>query len=357
MANKEVNDLPLIPNPNNGDVYIAKTGVDYRVRAGEANGIATLDSSGKLTPAQANFADPVFSGVVQIDNSLLVGGARVRIGTASGRAYFQAGDPSPDNTGGIMYLTGWLGTKADRIVADTTTLEVIGDIQARASGTGSAVLTPGSATLPGYVGFYTPDGTRRGFIGWGNGSNTVYQMENGWGFTIAGPSIFRVDSNTTFTQGPRIQSGTISTQTTMFVYGWNNNVQRAATVLETNASIGWYSYDAAGSFIANTLNIGTTGTCTAVNFVATSDRELKTDIKERKARERLPDMLRFVDFLWKATGKEAVGVIAQEIREIAPEYVEEFVSNGETRLAVDKAGLALECVIGLAARVRELEAK
>lgn len=96
------------------------------------------------------------------------------------------------------------------------------------------------------------------------------------------------------------------------------------------------------------------GTKTAVNFVATSDARLKKNINSLAASDRLADMLRFVEYLWKDSGERAVGVIAQEVRSVAPEYVFED-ENG--MLAVDKAGLALECVIGLAARVRDLENK
>jgi hypothetical protein len=107
-----------------------------------------------------------------------------------------------------------------------------------------------------------------------------------------------------------------------------------------------------------TGNLSITGTGTGVNWIATSDENLKKEITDRKARERLPDLLRFVSFLWKADDKADLGVIAQEVQEVAPEYVYSTVNEeGVETLSVDKASLALECVIGLAARVRELEEK
>jgi len=45
-------------------------------------------------------------------------------------------------------------------------------------------LDGGNATYPGYVSWYTADGTRRGYMGWGSGSNLVLTTENGWGFLI-----------------------------------------------------------------------------------------------------------------------------------------------------------------------------
>lgn len=101
-------------------------------------------------------------------------------------------------------------------------------------------------------------------------------------------------------------------------------------------------------------NLTIAGTGTGVDWVATSDATLKTNIRDRQARERLPDMLRFVEWLWKDSGNEGLGLIAQEVQKAAPEYVHE---GADGKLAIDKASLALECVIGLAARVRELEEK
>jgi hypothetical protein len=56
-----------------------------------------------------------------------------------------------------------------------------------ASTVGSVRLFPGSSALPGYVSFHTPEGTRRGFIGFGDGnSNLQIQAENGWRWEFAG---------------------------------------------------------------------------------------------------------------------------------------------------------------------------
>jgi len=52
---------------------------------------------------------------------------------------------------------------------------------------GSVFLTPGSATNPGYLAFYTQDGTRRGYLGWNDGSNRLaWVPENGWGLALLG---------------------------------------------------------------------------------------------------------------------------------------------------------------------------
>lgn len=50
------------------------------------------------------------------------------------------------------------------------------------AGIGSVRIYPGSNTLPGYVGFHTPEGTRRGFIGFGSGGRLLLASENSWGY-------------------------------------------------------------------------------------------------------------------------------------------------------------------------------
>lgn len=95
-----------------------------------------------------------------------------------------------------------------------------------------------------------------------------------------------------------------------------------------------------------------TGVWTGPNFIGTSDERLKYDIQPRVIRERLADLLEICDWLWKANSSPGIGPIAQRVREIAPEYVHE---TEDGVLGIDKAGLALECVAGLSARVRALE--
>lgn len=48
MADSTIDQLPLLLAPSGADVAASKTNTDYRIRVGEANGIATLDSSTKL---------------------------------------------------------------------------------------------------------------------------------------------------------------------------------------------------------------------------------------------------------------------------------------------------------------------
>ncbi len=80
--------------------------------------------------------------------------------------------------------------------------------------------------------------------------------------------------------------------------------------------------------------------CTAPNFTATSDERLK-DVSPR-APGYYPRIgeLQLAEWTWKKDGKPGRGVVAQQVRDVAPGYVHENPTTGI--LSVDKAGLALE---------------
>lgn len=88
----------------------------------------------------------------------------------------------------------------------------------------------------------------------------------------------------------------------------------------------------------------------SLDFRATSDRRLKKHIRRHTTAPGFADRITLRGWQWKKTGDAGVGVIAQEVQEYAPH----LVTVGDS-LSVDKAGLALEAVVDLAARVRQLE--
>lgn len=51
-GNKAIPDLPPIPTPDGGSLYITRDGIDYKVDTGGAYGLATLGSDGKLPTGQ-----------------------------------------------------------------------------------------------------------------------------------------------------------------------------------------------------------------------------------------------------------------------------------------------------------------
>jgi hypothetical protein len=104
-----------------------------------------------------------------------------------------------------------------------------------------------------------------------------------------------------------------------------------------------------------------TGAWSAPSFTSTSDEKLKKNIAPCDADNYLADKLDFVTFDWKADdwANNVRGVIAQQVQNVAPQYVHADAVDieGKPVLSVNKIDLLLECIIGLASRVRELESK
>jgi hypothetical protein len=63
----------------------------------------------------------------------------------------------------------------------------------------------------------------------------------------------------------------------------------------------------------NAVNANVTfqGTCTGPNFIATSDRSKKKNVKKRAARQDIADRLELVTFNWKQDNRADIGLIAQ----------------------------------------------
>ena len=73
----------------------------------------------------------------------------------------------------------------------------------------------------------------------------------------------------------------------------------------------------------------------AGNFNSTSDINLKENIKQVESASELVSKLEGVHFSWKETGKETIGVIAQQIEEHLPQLVQ----TGDTHKTVNYNGL------------------
>lgn len=134
MANLQVDDLPLIPAVDNADMYAAKSNLDYRVRTGEANGLATLDGSGKVPAGQLptlNFL-PLTGGTLT-GNLLIANDQNARTGlaisnfttgtAASADVLFSASGGSPFGKVGV-HATGHT-VLADSFVVGTVTTKPV----------------------------------------------------------------------------------------------------------------------------------------------------------------------------------------------------------------------------------------
>lgn len=385
-GNLEVTDLPTIPAVEGADVYAAKNNLDYRIRTGEAGGLATLDGTGKLAPVQrwsiaisdVSGLTTALNGKYNTTGGLLTGDMTFFTDTptiqmmspagvtATGRGYEMVSNVA-DSTDFGFGLNRWNGVSWDNVytIDSTRTLLYNGAINVANGNIVTVRTTRNDSIYP----FRLTDST--GATSWG-GLYTPFSGGIGIKSAISLAAIVATDGAEVFCNTNFRATGTMTATSSLSAAGITttnslnihtsvgtinfyppagaahpNRWAMFANISDTvNGGIGWTN---AG---VNKMVLDSGGVLTATNFVATSDEDLKTDIKDRKARERLPDLLRFVEFIWKADGKEDLGVIAQEVQKVAPEYVHEGIDG---KLAVDKASLALECVIGLAARVRALE--
>lgn len=126
----------------------------------------------------------------------------------------------------------------------------------------------------------------------------------------------------------------------------------AAVVLAT-AAVGtvYLRPNGAGS-ASGEMQLSSGGVATTVNFTSTSDERLKAEIVRVAPRAFFIEQLSFNRWVWKDGGERGLGVIAQQVRALFPEYVHE---DEDGVLSVDKASLVLEVVMGLAERVKHLE--
>lgn len=95
-----------------------------------------------------------------------------------------------------------------------------------------------------------------------------------------------------------------------------------------------------------------TGNITAANVTATSDVRLKEEVEESRGRQELLEALRHYRWKWKSSGNPGIGVLAQEVKKHAPEYVHE---DDEGTLSVDKAGLALEMMFAMIDKLEAID--
>ena len=99
------------------------------------------------------------------------------------------------------------------------------------------------------------------------------------------------------------------------------------------------------------------GTITADTFKATSDMRLKHDVEAFIPGEglELAKAIRPIHFKWNSSGKLDLGVLAQEVRVVVPELVDE---DSRGMLSVNYSGLgviALAAVLDLERKLKELK--
>jgi hypothetical protein len=103
---------------------------------------------------------------------------------------------------------------------------------------------------------------------------------------------------------------------------------------------------------SNVFTVSSNGTCTGVDFVATSDRRLKTDISTISNALDTVKAMRGVYFTRLGKTQRTVGVIAQEVEEVLPEVV--YTGDDEMKSVSygNMVGLLIEAVKELSEKMK-----
>jgi hypothetical protein len=287
-------------------------------------------------------------------------------------------------TAGTFIVEGALTT--------TGTASIAGTVSVRNAGNAGMVqLIPGDVSVSGYTAFFTPEGQRRGYIGYGSGNVLHFAAENGYAW--------RFDQTLSGALGVNVSG---QGATALYVHSPNGANQYSPSVswervggsrlgdircfwdgyqgyggtqshMEFWHGMGGYGYQ---RFMWNpTLasnDFTFAGTCRAPAFTQTSDISLKTNVSDivmndalrafdslrpvryRHARERVADPLSATGYVEKATPlsddpRLLWGFIANEIETSAPD----IVTTSEGKKGYDIAQLLVIAV----AKIKELEAR
>ena len=135
----------------------------------------------------------------------------------------------------------------------------------------------------------------------------------------------------------------------------NTAVARTNLGLGTMATKSSADYDVAIAAKAALAGATFTGVVTAPNFVSSSDARLKSNVETIAGAVAIVSALRGVRFTMDGTRQ--IGVIAQELAPILPEVVRDNEAGQLSVAYGNIAGLLIEAVKELAARVAVLEEK
>lgn len=205
------------------------------------------------------------------------------------------------------------------------------------NGTGNAIYTTGTINA-------TSTGTHSlGLITHTNGvlgGVTTLSNTSSAGITAIGESARPVTN---------IYASTVSSVTNL------NGITLSGTAVSGMGTLGCGAITAPTT--ANTINslVINAGTCTGVDFVATSDRRLKSDISSISNALGLVKNMRGVYFTRLGQSKRSVGVIAQEVEEVLPEVVHTGDDEMKSVSYGNIVGLLIEANKELTQRLESLE--
>ncbi len=286
--------------------------IDYRLVAGQANGLATLDGAVKLPVAQLPTTVPLLTGG-KLDLAVIP----TAVPTAA-QVDLKAPKADPTFTGTV--------TASKLVMSGTGRLIDVGDDAALYD-----INTAGHIGIKGQVDpniGYIQFGNAPGF-GW-NGSALVF---NGGAVYHAGnfnPAAAVQKSGDHMSGDLYLDSGVLRLNSAGNRYLYNNG------------SV----YELAGQG----LSVGGVLYCTDMT-ITVSDRRAKKNVARVQPSLDLSRKLKLYEWNLKESGEYGRGPMAQDLKRLAPGTVRK---NGKV-LGIDKAGAALEYAMSLELRVRELE--
>jgi hypothetical protein len=160
----------------------------------------------------------------------------------------------------------------------------------------------------------------------------------------------------TTTNIPNLTGAITSNNTTTSLGSFSSSNLATALTDETGSGSAVFSISPTFTGTVGAAAITATGDIAAANFNSTSDINLKENIKQVESASELVSKLEGVHFSWKETGKETIGVIAQQIEEHLPQLVQ----TGDTHKTVNYNGLIgvlIEAVKEQGAQIAALQAE
>jgi len=181
-------------------------------------------------------------------------------------------------------------------------------------------------------------------VGAGNGSGRAIFTSG----TVSCGAITAPTSTNTI-NGLVINSGALSSVTTLntITIGSTGNVSGMGTL-----SCGVITAPTTSTINALSINAGT---CTGVDFIATSDQRTKTNITTISNALDIVKELRGVYFTRIGQTKQTVGVIAQEVEAVLPEVVHTDSEGLKSVSYGNMVGVLIEAVKTLSERLKKIE--
>lgn len=356
-GNLEVTDLPLIPAVDGADVYGAKNNLDYRIRTGEAGGLATLNGSGDVPATQLPIG--VANGVAGLDGSTKVPIAQLPAGTANGVA-------SLDGTGKVPAAQLDVNT----ILSDAVRKSV-GGIQVLASALASPTGYATRSARDGGVKVSVQDATGATTYGGLTNDSTGVGLQN----SVSSKRLIIRDDGFSRLNGPlSIFDGAFGSEVGFIQMGWNNNIRLWQQSILASGNWTLYGYDGSGGSQTAQI-ICNRGVSTTFNgsVIASGGFQPSSSIKVKEEMEPVAGSLEKIENLVFVTGKykkdfvDCEGearrkyfALAEQAETITPELVTPgvFEYKGEKIPSFDYDGLAVlasAAIQELSQQVKELQ--